>query len=233
MTAQKQFKDLVAKTVEALKTNSFALEKQHGLPADASRGRMRKKEGMRKEAGTSLNRAKQICDALGLEFYIGPPREITPAPHIARDDDDFNGVELHNAEVAGGAGVWNLDDSEPIDTLAFSKKWLRKNNINAGSCVAVTVKGRSMEPSIYDGDIVVIDQSKRAILRNRIYAFVDGDNGARVKRLEPITEQKLLLLHSDNPDQDKYPTEYRLGDDADRITHRDIIGQVVWSGHRW
>ena len=231
MTPQKMFKKLVSRAVSDLDSNAFAIEKKYSLPADAIRGIIRNKPNSRKEAGTSLNRAKDICDALGLEFYIGPPRDLNTATETKVAGKDFSTVVRYDAAIAAGGGYFNYD-AEPTDYLAFSKKWLKANHINPANCILLNVEGHSMAPNIHDGDLIMLDRSRISIRKNKIYGFVDGDNGARVKRLEVSKDGEVLLLHSDNPDRDRFPTETRVKHDMNTILE-NIIGQVVWSGHKW
>lgn len=56
--------------LEAQNTNAFAVEKAAGLPEDAIRSILRGE----KKAGTTINKAQAVCEALGLELYIGPKR---------------------------------------------------------------------------------------------------------------------------------------------------------------
>lgn len=62
------FADMIEDRLLALKTTAFAVEQAAGLPADAIRNVIRSS----KKDGPTLSRAKEICDALGLEFSIGP-----------------------------------------------------------------------------------------------------------------------------------------------------------------
>lgn len=226
MTQQERFKQAVSDAVDALGTNAFAVEKANGLPADAIRGVLRKKTGSKKEAGTSLNRAKEICDALGLELYIGPPRTFPPSPEVEVDGNLFDTVPRYNAQAAGGHGALNLD-AEPIDRLAFTRNWLKCQGINAAHCALITAKGDSMEPRIFEGDLIMIDRRKTTIRNHRVYVFNDGDRGTRVKRLEHIPDMG-IFLHSDN--REDYPPESRIGHAANEIK---VLGEVVWSGHKW
>ncbi|WP_299773204.1 hypothetical protein [uncultured Tateyamaria sp.] len=59
----------VADRLERLGTTPFAVERAANLPEDAVRSVLRGG----KKGGTTINRAAAICEALGLELYIGPP----------------------------------------------------------------------------------------------------------------------------------------------------------------
>lgn len=93
-----------------------------------------------------------------------------------------------------------------------------------------------MEPTLKDGDVVLIDIGRKTVparprdpekpLHADLYALREGDQ-LRIKRVE---HSKLgrLILHSDNSMM--FPAEVREGHDAREL---DVIGKVVWSGHRW
>lgn len=118
-------------------------------------------------------------------------------------------------------------DGPPIDHLAFSKRWLAQNGISAGDSVLINVRGDSMEPSLYDGDLVMIDLRKTHLRSGHIYTLRDGD-ALRIKRVEVIPGTA-LILRSDNP---KHPPDYRAGEAMNAISE-NVLGQIVWSGHTW
>ncbi|MCL1629293.1 S24 family peptidase [Roseibaca sp. V10] len=84
-----------------------------------------------------------------------------------------------------------------------------------------------MDPAIYHGDLVMIDQRKTHIRSGKIYAFIDGD-ALRIKRIEVIPETA-LILRSDNP---KHAPDHRVGEGMNHVS-QNILGRVVWSGHNW
>lgn len=181
---------------------------------------------------TTYSNVKLLSDALGLELYVGPPRTLQPAPEVEVDGESFATVARHDAQAAAGGGAINFDGT-PIDHLAFSKSWLAQNNINPAACVLLTVRGKSMEPSMQDGDLLMVDRQRKSIKSGKVYVYNEPDNGTRVKRLELVNEpQSMLLVHSDNPDKANYPTEYVMNENIDAIS-QSIVGEVIWSGHKW
>lgn len=222
--AENTLAELIEKRLKALKTNAFAFEKAHGLPADAVRSVLRGG----KKSGTALNRAQEICEALGLELYIGPPRET--GPKLPQTDlDDLVDIPLHDAFLAAGAGVEN--STEMIaGYLAFRKDWLRKIGLSPSNAALARAKGDSMQPCIWDGDLLLIDRSKiappmmlkseRARRRPPVFALLD-DGQAKVKRLQ-LMDEGLAILTSDNPD---YPPQFA------KTESLSIIGKVMWWGH--
>lgn len=214
----------VAERLKALETNAFAFEQAHGLPEDAVRSIL----SGTKKLGTSLNKAQVVCEALGLELYIGPPRDIGPQPQVAASEA-FALVPLHEALLAAGEGIEN--QSEIVtDHMAFKRDWLRKIGVAPANAALARVRGDSMEPVIWDGDLVLLDESKKdppPIAKpdktNRvapIFALLD-DGCAKVKRLQML-DHKVAMLISDNPD---YPPQLA------NIENLSIIGKVLWWGH--
>ncbi|MAN99777.1 S24 family peptidase [uncultured Roseovarius sp.] len=168
---------------------------------------------------------KALSEALGLDFYIGPPREAAPVYTPQVGHDDFDVILRLDARLAAGAGVENGEVSYE-GALAFCRKWLNEHNISPSQACLMRVSGDSMCPMLRDDDVVMIDQRKTTIRNRHVYALVDIDGSSRVKRVE-LVDNEMIILSSDNPD---YPTETRRGPDMNRIR---ILGEIVWSSHAW
>ncbi len=213
------FAELVSERLKALGTNAFSIETQFDLPEDSVRNVLRST----KKDGPSLSKAKEICDALDLEIYVGHRRETGPVEHTIINGEDFAAIPRLSVRLSAGAGANNEDESV-IETLAFRREWLNQLGVNPSECVIVSIFGDSMEPGLHDGDLALIDQGKKVPRPGCIYALTDFDGSTRVKRIDLLPETG-LILRSDNP---QYPVEPRLNHDAERV---EVIGQVVWSGH--
>lgn len=228
--AEEALRDLVAQRLKALDTNAFAVETAAGLPEDTIRSILR---GLKK-SGTTLNKAKAVCDALGIEFYLGPRRPPEPVGVVEISGSSFAHIPLHDAWLSAGPGIENGDEAV-IDHLVFRQEWLRKIGVKPESAAMARIAGDSMAPGIQSGDLVMIDTTRREVPVHRtarlpaalpIFAFMQ-DNEARVKRLERRPVEKILVLYSDNRD---IPPELIAESDAHGL---NILGQVVWSGHVW
>lgn len=217
---------MVSDRLKQLGKTAFAVETEHGLPADAIRNVLRSS----KKAGPTLGRVEEICDALGLELYIGVPRETGPLKMTEVAGEKFAAVARYEAKAAAGGGAINFDDP-PIDYLAFSRAWLESQDIRASSAVLLTVSGDSMAPTLNDGDLVMIDRSRTKLRSGHVYVFNDPENGTRLKRLQ-VLKGSGIMIRSDSPDQEAHPPEFRPADAADKIA-LGLIGEVVWSAHTW
>jgi phage repressor protein C with HTH and peptisase S24 domain len=223
------FAQIVLHQLKALDLNINQAELSRGLPQGYIRGVVRDDE---KRAVPNVQKAEQIAKALGLEFYIGPPRDQEPIAHVTLDGADYAHIPLHDAMLAAGAGACNGTE-DVIDHLAFRRDWLQRIGVSASAARLARVHGDSMQPSLWPGDMILIDtrageptvrgRDPRDQRRSPIYALIDNGE-ARVKRIERPTPDLMMLL-SDNPD---YAPELRHGDDMKSV---QIIGKVVWSGH--
>ena len=74
-------------------------------------------------------------------------------------------------------------------------RWLQKKGFNPRDLVAVEVKGESMEPNLYEGDLVVINTADTNLVNGEVYA-VNYEGEAVIKRL--IREGGQWYLSSDN-----------------------------------
>lgn len=135
---------------------------------------------------------------------------------------DFAAIPRYDAQLAAGDGIDN-HDGMPIGAIAFRRDWLARLDIAPGQAMVLGVRGDSMNPTLSDGDLVLVDRRRQAPRDRRIYALIGPDGEARVKRLERLPGT--LVLHSDNTD---WSTELIPATDADRIR---ILGEVVWWGH--
>jgi len=105
----------------------------------------------------------------------------------------------------------------------LGRDWLSRKG-NADKMVLMDIFGNSMEPELKEGDVVLIDESKKDILAGSIYA-VGIDDTIMVKRLEK--RPKGLALLSENI---KNETIYMEGEDLNRVR---LIGKVLWVGREF
>lgn len=203
--------------VEHVGLRPFA--RQHGLPVGVIRSIMDGRD-------TSFSNTMQVAEVLRLPAGLFPEDSRAGlVREIEIDGQEFASIPRVSAEASAGPGAVN-GDAEVVGSLAFRRTWLREHGIKPGSALLVTVTGDSMRPSIQAGDLVLLDRDRTEIVNGRPYIFVDVDGETRLKRLHRLGRNTLALV-SDNPD---HPPELRDGTDAARV---QVIGQVVWSGHKW
>ena len=106
--------------------------------------------------------------------------------------------------------------------IAFQSAWLRSIGVSPDFARIITARGDSMEPTIRDGDQILIDTSVSEVRDNGIYCVVYG-NMLLVKRVHPRMNGSLQLI-SDN---DVYPPEEVSAGDVPSLS---IAGRVRWFG---
>lgn len=123
--------------------------------------------------------------------------------------------------MGGGATVFERHEQTGI--VPFSRSWLR--SISGGALSELFVArgdGDSMEPTLKDSDVVLIDAGQRMIRQqDRIWAVLYGELGM-IKRVRRTPRGSHLLM-SDNPNVT--PVECFDGE-------MDVIGRVCWIGRR-
>ena len=144
--------------------------------------------------------------------------------HLQVTDEDIPGFTLvPRLDIEASAGPGALAHNEQaIDYLAFQESWLRARKINPSFARVLTAKGDSMEPTIRNGDVLLVDTSINYIQDNTIYVIVYGDI-LLVKRVHSRLNGTLQLI-SDNP---LYPPEEVT---AGEIEQLHVAGRVMWFG---
>jgi phage repressor protein C with HTH and peptisase S24 domain len=150
------------------------------------------------------------------ESALGAPEEIS-----SKEADAKRWSEVPRLALGASAGPGSLGGEElPFDALRFSTRWLRAQGFEPASLSAIAVTGDSMEPTLRDGDEILVQRGGYP-LRDGIHV-VRVDDALLVKRLE-TGRPGVLTLISDNPSY--RPIELPRDDVA-------VIGRVVWKGGR-
>ena len=137
-----------------------------------------------------------------------------------RLEEEFVLVPRIDVRLGAGGEVELFDISEEKELYAFRKDWLLSKG-NPKNMRLMTVMGESMEPTLSDGDLVLVDLSRKDLTREGIFAVRIYD-GLAVKRLQRAGKARVRVI-SDNP---HYPPEERSLDNGEF----EIIGRVIWAG---
>ena len=160
-------------------------------------------------------------DRRQLASFYGVDEQVLGGPPSV-DTDGM--VEVAVLDVNASAGHGALATSEDKETrFSFDERWLRRLTPAKGASLSVIrVIGDSMEPTLSDGDDVLVDASDHGSrLRDGIYV-VRVDDTLMVKRIALRPDSKFVSISSDNP---AYPT----WNDVDRSSIH-IAGRVLWFG---
>lgn len=140
---------------------------------------------------------------------------------VAAEGEDDGFIQIPMVKLRLSAGITGYQaEPERRDggTLGMRRTWIERNQYNPSHLIAIYVKGESMEPSLYAGDIVVINTLDTKLVDGAVYAF-NYEGEAVVKRLARDAGQ--WWLTSDNVDQRKYHRKLCQGGEC------IVIGRVV------
>ena len=133
------------------------------------------------------------------------------------DGGNFDLVPMAETHISAGEGTDMLSERRE-ELYAFRKEWIRSITSNKADLVLIRVRGTSMEPTIRDKDVVMIDTEQKYIYERYIYAIGQG-NMITIRRLE-FTPSGRIRMVSDNRAEFE-PFEVKTEE-------LRIIGQVVW-----
>jgi len=154
-------------------------------------------------------------------YHIGGER----GPASVAEFASAQGIAMvEEVDLALGMGGGTTDDApESMGLVPFKLDWLR--GLHQGAIESLRVvrgRGDSMQPTIHDGDTVLIDLAQKRIDdQDRIWAVYWGDLGM-IKRVRQTPRGSYMLL-SDNPVVS--PIEAVDGE-------MHVLGRVVWIGRR-
>lgn len=144
----------------------------------------------------------------------------------ADPEQSANMVSIDSVDLAFGMGGTFLDVGDAqINKVPFDRDWLRVavSSTPAHLLGVITGIGDSMEPRLYDRDLVFFDRSARLQdhVSDKMWVFAYGQIGM-IKWLRPMPDGRVKIM-SANP---SYPEEIA----GDGEIH--IIGRVVGSLRR-
>jgi len=141
----------------------------------------------------------------------------------ATDDIAKEFVLIPEYGVRASAGVGAFVASEDvIGRFAFRRAWLESRNIRAESLAVVSADGDSMEPTVRDGDILLVDTSVQSVRADGIY-LIEQAGELRCKRLQALVGGG-VKIRSDNP---KYETEMVEPEQSELLR---VVAKVLWIG---
>lgn len=176
-----------------------------------------------KSKNPSAETLQAIADVMGKPVeYFTRPGLAKRAPEPMAAADEFEMVGIQHIDQAYGLGATFTDSHITVEVLQFPKVWV--DSITTTPPVFLTWTrgdGDSMEPTIHDGDLVLLDRSRRKVEeRDAMWAFTVGDIGS-IKRLRVKGDRYQIL--SDNPSVDP---------DEEPIDFVNIVGRVIFVGKR-
>lgn len=155
---------------------------------------------------------------------IRDPGPALRAEVVSMGGDRWALLPLYDATASAGPGL-AIDSETVLHRIAFREEWVRTvTNAPLDQLAVITVDGDSMEPTLRQGDSVLVDfRQNRPTRKDGIYV-IRTDGGLQVKRLQVELGRNRITVLSDNP---AYEAQRHL-------TPEDIqvLGRVIWLGRQ-
>jgi hypothetical protein len=172
--------------------------------------------------------ARKLEADLGLEamyFDQGAAPAGAPLPGLRpvlvaeADDERFCAVRKVRLSLSAGITGFHVEpENHDGGVVSVARAWVERNGFLPDLLVAIRVKGESMEPALFQDDVVIINTADTRPADGVVFA-VNYEGEPVVKRLARDVGQ--WWLTSDNPDQRKYHRKMCRGNDC------LIVGRVV------
>ena len=193
-------------------------------------------EALMAEQGVSFAELSRVIgrNAAYLQQYVrrGSPRELAErdrallarffgVPEARLGGREAEGlVEIARLDVRASAGPGRLADDEAARRPgALSHGLLRELGVRPAAASMIRVEGDSMEPTLSDGDEILVDGDRRDVRGKGGIFVIRLDGVVMVKRLRPAVGGVEVV--SDNP---AGPPRLVRGGEL------EVIGRVAWLG---
>ena len=176
---------------------------------------------------TDSRHLPRIADFLGvsLAWLLGTSDDphIEPKGYYEDVARDMGARLISEVDLQYSMGAGTFLDDVQHQRIAVPESWLFPAMRGSFDELFITYpKGNSMQPTIAEGDAVVVDRSQTRIVgADGIWCIAYGDLGM-IKRVRMLPDGGALII-SDNPDVENF-TAYDGEVQA--------IGRVIWIGRR-
>lgn len=187
------------------------------------------------ESGRTKSTSKiiELAEALGTtpNYLLNGIADLkTPPSHSGVSS--YSGYESINKEVYVTIPYYDLSISpetsnatwvtkNPAEELIFHKSWFEQRKLNPSCVKAMHVRGKSMEPFLYDMDTVLLNQSDTELVDGDIYAIV-YKNRLYIRELR-ASENGINII--------SYHSDYEIMRvTQDTIKEFSVLGKMIWRG---
>jgi phage repressor protein C with HTH and peptisase S24 domain len=161
----------------------------------------------------------ELMELAGQPGGEGPDKE---SDHPQRHSVTPALVPVYNVEASAGPGRI-VDLEEHVANLAFSPRYLAEMTAARGrDLAAIRVRGDSMEPTLLDDDMVMIDRMKTSLDYDGLFVLRFGE-ALHCKRVGRGRSRATVQVISDNR---IYPPV-----EMDR-SEIEVVGKVLWYGRK-
>ncbi len=134
-------------------------------------------------------------------------------------DPEFVKIQKIKLRLAAGVSGYKAEQEQGgAAALSVPRTWVEKNGYSEDKLVAIKVSGESMQPGLFEGDIVIINTGDTTLVDGAVYA-INYEGEPVVRRLS--RDMGEWWLTCDNPDQQRFPRKLCRGGEC------LIVGRII------
>lgn len=195
------------------------------------------KNGERFPSRTNLNRLSEHLERNSDGSYVASVpqphwrglRERLPKPYgsdpedAARLTEEFVFVDKAEARPSAGGGSLQTSD-RPEERYAFRLDWVLQKTHSSEGLRIMEVMGRSMEQTLHNGDLVLVNERDKHLVEDRVYVVRFNDE-IYVKRFARTPGR----YHFRGDNRELSYQDITI-DPQDEALNWEVIGRVIWAG---
>lgn len=182
------------KNKEEIKLKKFSQRLREAMGGESLRA-FEEKSGISNSALSSYlnNKSYPTLDRLfAISNASGKSLEWLASGEVS--DGKMVPVYQYDLTVSAGHGGY-IEAENPVAKFEFSEEWLRSQSLFNKTLSIVQVKGDSMEPTLYDGDLILVRHNEV----DDGVAVIRINERVLVKRVQHDFVENKYLISSDNP----------------------------------
>lgn len=160
-----------------------------------------------------------VTNSDDVDVASGSGALLAAASKNLRSERDLINLPAYEVRASAGYGA-TVSTEAVVEQIAFDRSFLADLGASPERCTIIWAHGDSMQPTIPDGSILVVDHSQTDVRNGCIYVINVADD-LLVKRARRRLDAALELV-SDNA---MYPPETVS---ADRLDQLRVVGRVVY-----
>ncbi|MFU2510600.1 LexA family transcriptional regulator [Pseudoalteromonas sp. ASV78] len=168
---------------------------------------------------------RQLAVAAFFEFIKDGNEDLNVVKKVVNsirsNATDFEKVPVIDVEISAGFGA-NIEREKVRGYLAFRGDWLKEKHLSSSRLAVVFAKGDSMQPTVNDGDALLVDMRPIEKIADGIHVLRMDDH-LFVKRLQKAFTGDIEIISDNN----FYKPQTVAPDQLDKL---NVIGKVVWIG---
>jgi len=156
------------------------------------------------------------------------PNQTSGLKDCNGDEAEFVPIPRYTVSASAGHGDSFIGDPMDVTYYAFSLQWIKRRHLDPDMLHIVQVKGDSMEPTLSNGDLILVDRAQAEPSDGKTFVVRIWDELV-VKNIQRVAKDTISLISANTIYPPREISEQELGPTADI----EIVGRVVASMHEW